>query len=151
MATTLAGVKTYIDDNLALKANLASPTFTGTPTAPTPTSSSGQTQIANVAFVEDRIMDAIGSITGIDDRNFTPANLVRGFLQGIVDEMEGFRRLICEGTGIEVKGLVASGNACRRNPELRRLLCETFGAELKQAAFKEEAASGAALCMHTKN
>ena len=66
MATTLAGVKTYIDDNLALKANLASPTFTGTPTAPTPTSSSGQTQIANVAFVEDRIMDAIGSITGID-------------------------------------------------------------------------------------
>ena len=92
-----------------------------------------------------------GSITGIDDRNFTPANLVRGFLQGIVDEMEGFRRLICEGTGIGVKGLVASGNACRRNPELRRLLCETFGAELKQAAFKEEAASGAALCMHTKN
>lgn len=44
----------------------ASPSFTGTPTAPTPTSSSGQTQIANVAFVEDRIMDAIGSITGID-------------------------------------------------------------------------------------
>jgi hypothetical protein len=47
-------------------APIASPAFTGTPTAPTPTSSSGQTQIANVAFVEDRIMAAIESITGID-------------------------------------------------------------------------------------
>ena len=44
----------------------ASPAFSGTPTAPTPTSSSGQTQIANVAFVENRIIEAIEDITGID-------------------------------------------------------------------------------------
>jgi hypothetical protein len=56
-------VTTQLIPNLA---PIASPAFTGTPTAPTPTSSSGQTQIANVAFVEDRIMAAIESITGID-------------------------------------------------------------------------------------
>ena len=86
-----------------------------------------------------------GSITNISDQNLTPGNLIRGVLQGIVDEMAGFHDLICAGTDIRVDGLVASGNACRMNPELRRLLSETFGAELTQAAFTEEAASGAAL------
>ena len=39
-------------DALALKANLASPTFTGTPTAPTPSASDNSTKIATTAYVD---------------------------------------------------------------------------------------------------
>ena len=40
-------------DQLALKANLASPTFTGTPKAPTAATSTNNTQIATTAFVHN--------------------------------------------------------------------------------------------------
>jgi hypothetical protein len=48
--TVLGGIQ-KLDGNVALKANLASPTFTGVPTAPTPTGASTGTQIATTAFV----------------------------------------------------------------------------------------------------
>jgi len=41
--------------------------------------------------------------------------------------------------------MVASGNAVRKNPMLRRLLCDTFAMELSLPAHQEEAALGAAL------
>lgn len=44
-------VKAYIDAADALKANLASPTFTGTPAAPTAAPATNTTQIATTAFV----------------------------------------------------------------------------------------------------
>jgi len=43
--------KDFVDAALALKANLASPAFTGTPTAPTATVGTNTTQIATTAFV----------------------------------------------------------------------------------------------------
>lgn len=43
---------------LNLKADLASPTFTGTPTAPTATTGTNTTQIATTAFVQDAIATA---------------------------------------------------------------------------------------------
>lgn len=45
---------------IAGKADLASPTFTGTPTAPTATSGTNTTQIATTAFVEAAIPDVTG-------------------------------------------------------------------------------------------
>lgn len=42
-------------DAIALKANIASPTFTGTPAAPTASGSTDTTQIATTAFVHDAI------------------------------------------------------------------------------------------------
>jgi hypothetical protein len=42
-------------DAIALKADIASPTFTGTPKAPTVTASTDNTQIASTAFVHDAI------------------------------------------------------------------------------------------------
>jgi hypothetical protein len=42
-------------DALALKAPLASPTFTGTPTAPTPAQGDNDTSIATTAFVNTEI------------------------------------------------------------------------------------------------
>ncbi len=40
------------------KANIASPTFTGTPTAPTPTTGDNSTKIATTAFVQNTAMNA---------------------------------------------------------------------------------------------
>ena len=56
-------VTTQLIPNLA---PIASPAFTGTPTVPTPTGTSNDSQIANKEFVDTSIREAIGSITGID-------------------------------------------------------------------------------------
>lgn len=50
VATYVAGT-TAITSPLALKADLASPTFTGTPAAPTAAVSTSTTQIATTAYV----------------------------------------------------------------------------------------------------
>lgn len=47
------------------RAPLASPTFTGTPAAPTATAGTDSTQIATTAFVKSAINTAVGSITSI--------------------------------------------------------------------------------------
>ena len=47
-----AASKGQMDTALALKANLASPTFTGTPAAPTPAAADNSTKIATTAFVQ---------------------------------------------------------------------------------------------------
>jgi hypothetical protein len=61
---SVKAVKTYVDQatmgtalaaDLANKANIASPTFTGTPSAPTPTSTDNSTNIATTAFVQAAI------------------------------------------------------------------------------------------------
>ena len=48
---------------LALKAPLASPAFTGTPTAPNPTSGDESTQIATTSFVASSIRAAVSQIS----------------------------------------------------------------------------------------
>lgn len=72
--TTVAGygltdvyTKTQIDTSLALKANLASPAFTGTPTAPTPAAGNNSTLLANTAFVQAAISALIASAPGALD------------------------------------------------------------------------------------
>lgn len=64
--TTVAGygltdvyTKTQIDQALALKAPLASPALTGTPTAPTAAAGTNSTQLANTAFVTKALLDAL--------------------------------------------------------------------------------------------
>lgn len=50
---------------LAQKAPINSPTFTGTPKAPTPTKGNNSTQIATTAFVTTAVGEAVADITGI--------------------------------------------------------------------------------------
>ena len=50
-----------IETSIATKADLASPTFTGTPAAPTATSSTNSTQVATTAFTQAAISAAITS------------------------------------------------------------------------------------------
>ena len=55
---TAASTKTVTLPSDSAKANLASPTFTGTPKAPTASSGTNNTQIATTAFVNTAITDA---------------------------------------------------------------------------------------------
>ena len=50
-----------LQDALDLKAPLASPALTGTPTAPTTLTTNDSTQIATTAFVQDRIQEVVAS------------------------------------------------------------------------------------------
>lgn len=58
---TSGGVKTALD----AKANLASPTFTGTPKAPTAAASTNNTQIATTAFVKTAVNGVTASSLGV--------------------------------------------------------------------------------------
>lgn len=51
--------------DLSIFAPLASPAFTGTPTAPTPTAGDNSTKVSTTAFVTAAIAAAISGITGI--------------------------------------------------------------------------------------
>lgn len=83
-----------------------------------------------------------GSITDIGSENFTPGALALGVLQGMADELhEGYD----PAAHPQIRHMVASGNAVRKNPLLRRLLVDTFAMPLSLPIYQEEAALGAAL------
>ena len=54
-------ISTATQTALDLKAPLASPTFTGTPSAPTPSSGDNTTKIATTAFVSEAVADLVAS------------------------------------------------------------------------------------------
>ena len=61
--TIIAPSQNAVFDALALKAPIASPTFTGTPAAPTPTIGTNTTQVATTAFVAAAVLQP-GTATG---------------------------------------------------------------------------------------
>ncbi|MBQ6998052.1 MAG: hypothetical protein IJN60_06755 [Oscillospiraceae bacterium] len=82
-----------------------------------------------------------GSITGISTRNFTPAELTYGFLEGMIGELYRLYQIM----GVQRTGLIASGNGIRKNTALQKVAERYFGAKLRIPEHKEEAAYGAAL------
>jgi sedoheptulokinase len=92
---------------------------------------------------------ARGSIGNISLANFTPANLIAGFLRGMVAELQEFYDLfppeIKKRTGL----LAGSGNGVRQNQLLRKILVREFQRELKIPCHEEEASLGAALLAAT--
>ena len=74
MLAAVAVVQADVDQNesdadtaIALRATIASPTFTGTPAAPTAATSTNTTQIATTAFVADAVANLISSSPGALD------------------------------------------------------------------------------------
>ena len=65
------------------KADLASPTFTGTPAAPTATAGSNTTQIANTAYVKAEITTATGSLGTMSTQNANAVAITGGTVAGI--------------------------------------------------------------------
>lgn len=59
--------KSQMDTALAAKAPLASPTFTGTPVAPTATAGTNTTQVATTAFVTTAVSNLVASAPGALD------------------------------------------------------------------------------------
>ena len=89
--------------------------------------------------------DARGMVGGISTGNFRPGALTLGVLQGILEELHGMYRQMCEMTGTEAIRWVGSGNGIRKNALLRELAEERFGMALEVPIWEEEAACGAAL------
>jgi len=87
-----------------------------------------------------------GSIGGIGPDNWTPRHLVRGFLEGMIDELFRYYEAFPPSVKERVSTLVASGNGVRRNGALRRMLERRFGLPLVLPDGLEEASRGAAIC-----
>ena len=82
-----------------------------------------------------------GSITGIDEQNFTPGNLTKGVLEGMIEELYQMYQAM----NVIRTGIIGSGNGIRKNAKLVKVIEDYFGEKLKIPAHKEEAAYGAAL------
>ena len=63
--TTQVATTAFTTTALALKANLASPTFTGVPAAPTAAVDTNTTQVATTAFTKAQIADTFSYASGV--------------------------------------------------------------------------------------
>lgn len=87
-----------------------------------------------------------GKITRISRQNWTPGQLILGFLKGMSRELHDFYRLLPPAAQTDKTLLVGSGNGLKKNPLLGRILEEDFRLPLQVSACREEAAFGACLC-----
>ena len=85
--------------------------------------------------------NATGSFSEIDSENFRIGPFVGGVMRGIAQELFG----LYSGMSFEALGVVATGNAVRKNELLLRAITEEFGVQALLCPFEEEAAAGAAL------
>lgn len=85
---------------------------------------------------------ACGSVSGLNEENFTPAAFAAGTLLGMAREL---RQMLENMPGGNVTALAASGNAVRKKPALKKALEMVFGMPVLIPAHQEEAAFGAAL------
>lgn len=67
---------TNLTTDLAAKANLDSPTFTGTPNAPTAANGTNSTQIATTAFVQNAVSSASSTVAVTCSENLTAGQFV---------------------------------------------------------------------------
>ena len=68
---------------ISSKADTASPTFTGTPAAPTATSGSNTTQIATTAYVKGEVDAATGSLGTLSSQDADAVAITGGTVSGI--------------------------------------------------------------------
>jgi sugar (pentulose or hexulose) kinase len=82
-----------------------------------------------------------GCISGIGGRNFKPANLTRGFVEGMVRELAE----MASAAGVkDFTRIIAGGNAVRRNPVVPDVIESIFGLPCYISTEREAAARGAA-------
>lgn len=87
-----------------------------------------------------------GKIMNISCLNWHPENLIRGFLEGMSQELYDFYQLLPNSVRERKTILVGSGNGIKRNPLLCQILEERFKCHLQVFACREEAALGACIC-----
>ena len=87
-----------------------------------------------------------GKIMNISCLNWHPENLIRGFLEGMSQELYDFYQLLPNSIRERKTILVGAGNGIKRNPLLCQILEERFKCHLQVSACREEAALGACIC-----
>ncbi len=85
--------------------------------------------------------NSTGSIIGITDNNFTPENMVLGFICGMCRELYEF----FDGVVSNKKCIIASGNAVQKNPIFLPIISDMFKIPTKLSINREEASTGASL------
>ena len=83
-----------------------------------------------------------GYVSEIDDKNFTPGNLISGVLCGMANELKFYYDSM---EHKNITHIVASGNAVKMNPVLQKILENTFNMQITLTSNDEEAAIGSAL------
>lgn len=102
----------------------------------------GETLCVDTRFAGTRKDKNIrGMISNISIHNFTPAALTKGVLEGMMQELSDMYNSI----GVNINGIVGSGNGIRKNKALIKIAEKTFRHSLKIPKHTEEAAFGAAL------
>jgi sedoheptulokinase len=82
-----------------------------------------------------------GSISDIGMDNFTVANLIRGFVEGMIRELAD---MVSAAGPKDFTEIIASGNAVRKNPVVSEVIESIFGLPCHISFSREEAALGAA-------
>jgi hypothetical protein len=92
----LAGVTANIQTQLDAKAPVASPAFTGTPTAPTPTGGDNTTKIATTAFVKAALdlavtglLEFMGDLDASSNPNYPSANKGDAYVISVAGKVGG--------------------------------------------------------------
>jgi sedoheptulokinase len=86
-----------------------------------------------------------GCIQNISTKNFTPENLIFGFLRGIGNELYDFFENFPEDDRAKIIYLIGSGNAIRLNKILIEIIEEKFNVKMKIPILHEEASYGACI------
>jgi len=86
-----------------------------------------------------------GEIENISLNNFTPENLIIGFLKGISNELYNFYIRLPEEIRNQKDSIIGSGNALKRNPLLCKAFEEEFNRKMSFSQYQEEAAFGACI------
>lgn len=92
-----------------------------------------------------------GKISNISTANFTPENLISGFLRGIASELYHFYQLIPDEIKKDKQIWVGSGNGIKKNRLLVQVLEAQFDCKFMLSEYEEEAAMGACLCAMKRN
>ena len=87
--------------------------------------------------------DKRGEIGKIDLTNFTPQQMIHGFMAGIAQELYLPYEEFCKQK--KFTAIMASGNMVRKNKYFQQVLSAVYSLPLKITGFPEEAAYGAAL------
>lgn len=105
----------------------------------------GELRVSTLFMGTRDCADVRGSINHITLDNFTPANLIYGFSEGVILELYGMYKTMIDYTDVTPSSIVVSGNGIKKNKLMRKIMENIFGMPVKMTAFDEETAAGAAL------
>jgi len=86
-----------------------------------------------------------GYFRNITEENFTPPNMVKALVQGMVNEMYQYYKALPERMKNRIDILIGAGNGIRKNPHLVKAVELKYGKSLRFLAVREESCLGAVI------